>query len=109
MTRAQALITMQALQPLMTAAGLRDVIGVDGQDGDLGQLMIRTPVGVIAVLVPLPNAFPVANLIPVLAAAQSSIRSSLRPFEGDCGRGFNGRRGKLAVAPPGFSANEGWV
>lgn len=110
MTRAQALITMQALRPLLVQAGQRDIRGIDGLDGDRGQVMVGTPSGgVLGVIVELPNVFPVADLITVLAAVQGTIRSKLRPFEGECGRGFNGRRGKLEVGSPGYSANEGWV
>lgn|SRR5678815_3123781 len=109
MTRAQALLTMQAVQPLLQAVGLGRVVGIDGLDGNYGQLMIATPVGVTAVQVPLGNTFPVPSLTQVVVNAQAAIRSVLRPFEGDCGRGFNGRRGKLEIGSSGFSANEGWV
>lgn len=107
MTRAQALATMGTVRPLL--AGY-DIAGIDGLDGDLGQLMVRTPAGtVVAVAVPLGPLFPVANIVALLAAVQATLRETLRPFEGDCGRGFNGRRGKLMIGSPGFSANEGWV
>jgi len=108
MTRAQALLTMQALLPLLQASGMQRVT-VDGLDGDRGQLMVQTPVGVLPVIVTLPDVFPVANLTALLATTQAAVTTALRPFEGECGRGFNGRRGKLAVGSPGYSANEGWV
>lgn len=109
MTRAQALAQMVILRPLVEGAGQYGITGIDGLDGDRGQFMVATPTGaVLAVEIDLPP-LPILNFVPLVQAAQVAITRAMRPFAGDCGRGFNGRRGFLAVGSPGFSANEGWV
>lgn len=108
MTPAQARAAMMSVVPAYMA-GI-SILGIDGLPDDRVQLVIRTPIGSSAVEVPVPNPPPLTrHQAQALAAdAESRILLALRPFEGDCGRGFNGRRGVLPVQTQ-YSADEGWV
>lgn len=108
MTPAQALAVMLAVRPLLGAYG---ITGVDGLLGDVGQVSVMTPGGVVPVNLELSAPLPLSPdaLIALAARAESQIRTVLAVNETDIGRGFNtDGRGSL-VTSSGYRANDGWV
>lgn len=91
--------------PFLRAAG-HAVFDFDGLDGDRGQLLLSVPSGdLLSVVVPI--FLPITAM---RAVAENEIRLALRPFEGDCGRGFNSAgRGVIEIGSRGYRANDGWV
>lgn len=110
MTRAQALAALQAATPLLatTLAGA-GIVGLDGQENDVGQVMFRTPVGTVAAFVPILAVPPLtrAQARTQARAIEEARQTVLAPFEVDIGRGFNVSRG--AIPSPGHRAGDGYV
>jgi hypothetical protein len=109
MTPAEALAVLQAIRPMI---GIAPVVGVTGLDGNIGQIAVQGPMGVLNVALELVGPLPLEpDVLSGLAArAEAAMHDALRQFEGEAGRGFNDAgRGSLTVGSPGFSANDGWV
>jgi len=106
MTPAQALAVMELLRPRIGP----NVVGVNGLEGDMGQVVLIGPAGFLSVAIPLPHPLPLtrAELVQLLASAESRIRALMSVYETDAGRGFS-PRGVQKPGEPGFSAGDGYV
>jgi hypothetical protein len=107
-TPAQVKAALTPVVDRLLALG-QPVVAFDGLQGDVGQIMIQAPSGrVLAVTMPV-TAPVLLPLDAFVATAQQRVTEALRPFEGECGRGFNGSRGTLAVGERGYGSSDGWV
>lgn len=83
------------------------VVDFAGIGPDLGQFVIRTPVGTIPVEMPITLAA-LVPLTPFVADAQARIRVVLAPFESELQGGFLRRARSLQPGEPGMSPADGW-
>lgn len=100
-----------ALTPLVRRLrGAYAVAGFGAAGDNLGYVTVTAPNGAAVQVTLAVDVLTLTPLEPFLAAVQDALRAALRPFEGECGRGFDkAGRGALAVGSAGFSARDGWV
>lgn len=100
-----------ALRPLARRIGAQWGLLAFGAAGpNLGYLAIRGPLGGTLQILLTVDQLVLTPLAAYVADVQGKLRTALRPFEGEFGRGFDkAGRSSLAVGSRGYSANDGWV